>query len=248
MDNIGLQTVGYNGNYGLNYMYTQNLYSYSDIDLSVRIPSQTDSKELEISSQIKQQNELRNSNANYYINEVQGSRDFQNCNLSYMDLTENTYNLIHRDHENDIYLNNSHLSKQFDFHDRYDNKDSFESSGLNVQNSDVEAVAHSSFNKIDVDISTDDELNEKESMNRKKKLKKIKMAKQRAELKYRMKMTEQYKKLAFTVIGKHVNWKRRQIIEIAVKYILKIRKSNQKLIKENNELKYKMFGCNEESK
>lgn len=67
----------------------------------------------------------------------------------------------------------------------------------------------------------------------------MKMAKQRAELKYRMKMTELYKKLAFTVLGKDVNWRRRQIIEVAVKHILKIRKSNEKLIKENNELKYK---------
>jgi hypothetical protein len=185
MDNIGLQTVGYNGNYGLNYMYTQNLYSYSDIDLSIRIPSQTDLSELQICSEIKQQNELINSNAKYYINEIQGSRDFQNSTMRYMDFKGNTYNLIHREHENDIYLNNSHLSKQFDFHDHYDNyvayttidnsynhennmahqnhynnKNSFESSGLNTQHSDVEAQSNSSFNKIDVDISTDYELNE----------------------------------------------------------------------------------------
>ncbi len=63
---------------------------------------------------------------------------------------------------------------------------------------------------------------------------------------YRLKMRNHYKKLGYIIIGNNSKLKKKDLLELAVKYIDKVENSNDKLILENERLK-KLLESNDEN-
>jgi hypothetical protein len=194
----------------INYFHNEPM-SYMDI---------SERNDLNQYTSVNWTKESSNISKNYETN----TRQLKNCG------THNIKNFINHYGNNDNQIAHYGNSLNENKSEYFDKKvDDF--SSHNYQN--IDKVDNENI----IDNSTECE---KEFFDCKKKLTRMKLAKMKAEKKYRMRMNEQYKMLANAVFEKEVSWKRREIIDLAIKYILKLKNMNEILIEENIELKSKL--------
>jgi hypothetical protein len=206
-------------------------------------------------------NENRYQQINYFHNEPMSYMDISERNGLYqytsVNRTRESSNISKNYETNTCQLKNYGTHNKTNFINHYGNNgNQIAHYGDNLNENKIELNKVEYFDKKEDDFSSHNYQNidnvdneniidnstecEKEFFNCKKKLIRMKLAKKKAEKKYRMRMNEQYKMLANAVFEKEVNWKRREIIDLAIKYIFKLKNMNEILIEENIELKSKL--------
>jgi hypothetical protein len=65
----------------------------------------------------------------------------------------------------------------------------------------------------------------------------IKVSKLRSDKKYRSKMRNLFTKLGQIIIGKNIDWKKKELLDLSIKHIMRLKKSNEKITLENERMK-----------
>jgi hypothetical protein len=65
----------------------------------------------------------------------------------------------------------------------------------------------------------------------------IKVSKLRSDKKYRSKMRNLFTKLGQIIVGKNIDWKKKELLDLSIKHIMRLKKSNEKITLENERMK-----------
>ena len=134
-----------------------------------------------------------------------------------------------------------------DYQDQFQSENTFNSSETQINTNFSEESNHELFETNTKTDGTDHKKTVRRYRNCNKSSKdkdlELKLSKKISDIKYRSKMREQYERLSLVIIGRDVKWRKKELLDLAVNYILQLKKSNRQLIAENIKLKNQLKSC-----
>jgi hypothetical protein len=130
-------------------------------------------------------------------------------------------------------------NNNYEFHSlmKIENENEEEISSDETKNITINEEQNCVKKKISGKTNSKNYVNNNYSSHLKEKTDVIKISKLHSDKKYRSKMRNLFTKLGQIIIGKNIDWKKKELLDLSIKHIMRLKKSNEKITLENERMK-----------